>query len=222
MDKKFNFTEQPRKIKILYGVTVAILCVTAIVIGIVSAASKKDETGGGEVIPPVSTGEDKNSGETENDGKEETKETVYVSPAVGEVAKSHSVETPVFSNTLGEWRIHTGIDIAAAEGSDVRAVADGTVSRVYNHPMHGRTVEITHAGDVISVYSNLASEGITVKEGDSVSSGTKIGVIGDTSLTELADESHLHFEMKLKGVSVNPLDYISEESKSASLIITDK
>ena len=53
MDKKFNFKEQPTKVKILYGVTVAILCVTAIVIGIVSAASKKDEVGGGEVLPPV-------------------------------------------------------------------------------------------------------------------------------------------------------------------------
>ncbi len=221
MDKKFNFTEQPTKVKILYGVTVAILCVTAIVIGIVSAASKKNEAGGGEVIPPVSEGGDNT--ENENGGNDEgAKETVYVAPAVGEVAKSHSVETPVFSNTLGEWRIHTGIDISAAEGTDVRAVADGTVSRVYNHPMHGKTVEITHAGDVVSVYSNLSGDGITVKEGDSVSSGTKIGVIGDTSLTELADESHLHFEMKLKGVSVNPLDYISEESKSACLGIENK
>ena len=45
----------------------------------------------------------------------------------------------------------------------------------------------------------------------------KIGVIGDTSLSELADEPHLHFEVKVGDVSVNPLDYISEESKSASL-----
>ncbi len=218
MDKKFNFTEQPTKIKILYGVTVAILCVTAIVIGIVSAASKKDDAVGGDVIPPVNDGGE-NSGEVEEGGEETPKETVYTAPTVGEVAKYHSTETPVFSNTLGEWRIHTGVDISAAEGTDVRAVAEGTVSRVYNHPMHGKTVEITHAGDVVSVYSNLASDGITVKEGDKVSSGAKIGVIGDTSLTELADESHLHFEIKLKGVSVNPLDYISEESKSASLII---
>ena len=217
MDKKFNFAEQPTRVKILYGVTVAILCVTAIVIGIVSAASKKDETNGGEVIPPVTDGGD-GGNVSEGEGEPEApKETVYIAPTAGVVAKSHSVEVPVFSNTLGEWRIHTGIDICAEEGAEVRCVADGTVTRVYNHPMHGKTVEITHAGDMVSVYSNLASDGITVKEGDTVSSGTKIGVVGDTSLTELADESHLHFEMKLKGVSVNPLDYISEEAKSASL-----
>ena len=219
MDKKFNFKEQPTKVKILYGVTVAILCVTAIVIGIVSAASKKDEVGGGEVLPPVNEGGE-NVGDEGGEKPEEPKETVYIAPTVGVVTKSHSVETPVFSNTLGEWRIHTGIDISAAEGTEVRAVADGTVSRVYNHPLHGKTVEITHNGDVVSVYSNLSSEGITVKEGDNISCGAKIGVIGDTSLTELADESHLHFEMKLKGVSVNPLDYIEEESKAASLVMS--
>ena len=217
MEKKFSFADQPTRVKVLYGVAIAILCVTAIVIGIVSVANRKDETppAGGNT-PPVTDG----GGGTVEDGgdeNEEPKPTVYVAPTVGEVVKSHSLDMPVFSTTLGEWRIHTGIDIAAEEGTEVRAIADGTVSRVYNHPMHGRTVEVTHAGEVVSVYSNLSAEGIAVKEGDAVSSGARLGVIGDTSLTELADEPHLHFEVKLKGVSVNPLDYISEESKKAAL-----
>ena len=72
-----------------------------------------------------------------------------------------------------------------------------------------------------SVYSNLQNTGIEVKEGDTVSSGAKLGLVGDTSLSELADEGHLHFAVKVNGVSVNPLDYISEASKQASLGIKD-
>jgi len=217
MDKKFKFADQPTKMKVLYSVCVAVLCITAIVIGIVSVASRKDEVPEGNT-PPVTDGTTDEGGNSSGDETpDEQKPVVYVSPAVGTVTKRHSSDAPVFSNTLGEWRIHTGIDISAEEGSEVRAIARGTVTKVYNDPMHGKTVEITHDGDVVSVYSNLSNEGVTVKEGDTVSSGAKIGVVGDTSLTELADESHLHFEIKLKGVSVNPLDYISEESKNASL-----
>ena len=73
----------------------------------------------------------------------------------------------------------------------------------------------------MSVYSNLSNTGIAVKEGEIVASGSKIGLVGDTSLSELADESHLHFAVKVNGVSVNPLDYISEASKQASLGIND-
>ena len=54
-----------------------------------------------------------------------------------------------------------------------------------------------------------------------VSAGAKIGLVGDTSLSELADEGHLHFAVKVNGVSVNPLDYISEESQKASLGIAE-
>jgi murein DD-endopeptidase MepM/ murein hydrolase activator NlpD len=140
---------------------------------------------------------------------------------VGEVTKSHSLDTPVFSNTLNEWRVHTGIDISAEEGAEVYASAKGTVSRVYNDALLGKTVEITHEGGIVTVYANLSNTDIRVKEGDAVKSGAVIGLVGDTSLSELADEAHLHFGVKINGVSVNPLDYISEDSKKASLGITE-
>ena len=140
-----------------------------------------------------------------------------VSPVVGEITKSHSIDTPVFSNTLGEWRVHTGIDISADEGSSVYCAADGVVTKIYNDPLFGKSVEVTHDGGIISIYSNLSSSDIAVSEGETVSSGSLIGKVGDTSLSELADEPHLHFTVKVEGVSVNPLDYISEESKAASL-----
>lgn len=231
MEKKFKISDQPRRIKIIYAAVIGVLCVTAVVIGIVSAASKKNDT---PIDDPVANqpsvdggdedgGDNENETPDENEGEEEKKpeKLSFVSPLVGEVTKSHSLDTPVFSDTLGEWRVHTGIDISAEEGAKVYASADGVVSKVYCDPLLGKTVEITHEGGIVSVYANLASANITVAEGDTVKSGALIGQVGDTSLSELADESHLHFGIKVNGVNVNPLDYISESSKNASLGITE-
>ena len=222
MDKQIKFSEQPTRVKIIYAATLAVLCITAVIIGIVSVASQKETPSGQIETPPVSDVTDTDS--PDESEKEETKKPeklTFVSPVVGEITKSHSLDTPVFSSTLGEWRVHSGIDISAAEGSPVYAAAGGRVSRVYSDPLLGKTVEITHEGGVTSVYSNLQNTGIEVKEGDTVSSGAKLGLVGDTSLSELADEGHLHFAVKVNGVSVNPLDYISEASKQASLGIKD-
>lgn len=223
MDKKIKFSDQPTKVKIIYAAVISVLCITAIVVGIVSAASKSNKTPETELKPPIGN-EGNDQAPNDNDGVEDEskppEKLTFVSPVVGEVIKSHSMDTPVFSNTLNEWRVHTGIDIAAEEGSKVYAAADGKVSAIYNDPFLGRTVELTHVGGIVSVYSNLTSSDVKVKVGDNVRSGDVIGTVGDTSLSELADESHLHFGVKVDGVSVNPLDYITEDSKKASLGIT--
>lgn len=224
MEKKIKFSDKNAVSKIVYLTVIAILCVSAIVIGIVASNSRK-KTEVGE-NPPASDGGSLDNGATENNGgtsdtEKEDKPTsaalVFVSPVVGTVTKSHSSTTPVFSNTLDEWRIHTGLDITADEGAEVSAAADGEVTAVYNDPMLGQTVEITHSGTHKSYYSNLAKETVKCKKGDMVSSGQVIGYIGDTTISELADEPHVHFEIKVSGVAVNPLDYITEESKAASL-----
>lgn len=227
MNKKFRISDQPRRVKIIYAAVIGVLCITAIVIGIVSAASRRNDTPLDDPTannPSVDEGTNNGDDGTPDDGGEEDKKEdklTFVSPVVGEVTKHHSIDTPVFSNTLNEWRVHTGIDISADEGAEVYASADGVVTKVYSDPFLGKTVEITHVGNVVSIYSNLKSSDIAVAEGDAVKSGALIGLVGDTSLSELADEAHLHFGIKVNGVSVNPLDYISETSKEVSLGITD-
>ena len=135
--------------------------------------------------------------------------------------KLHSTDVPVFSTTLEEWRIHTGIDVSVTEGADVFAAAAGNVSRVYSDPLLGKTVEITHKDGSKSLYSNLSADGL-VSVGKDVTSGEKIGVVGDSAISEIADEAHLHFEILVNGASVDPLDYLTEESKQVSLGITDE
>lgn len=216
MDKKFSFSDQPTKVKIIYGAVIAVLCISAIIVGIVSVASRKEDVPPVDENPPI-TDKLPPSNEDTNKEPEKPKATTFVAPLVGVVSKGHSMDTPVFSATLNEWRVHTGIDIAAEEGAEVYAGAAGEVTNVYYDNYYGKSVEITHPDGIVSVYSNLDSESINVKVGDNVRVGARLGRIGDTSLTELADEAHLHFGVKVNGVSVNPLDYITEESKSASL-----
>ena len=231
MDTKFRFSDQPRRIKIIYAAVISVLCVTAVIIGIVSAAQRKNDTPIDDPVgnlPSIGDGEDNAGNEaqipsedTDSENDSTPQKLTFVSPVVGEVTKHHSIDTPVFSNTLNEWRVHTGIDISADEGAEVFCSADGVVTKVYSDPLFGRSVEVTHDGGIVSIYSNLASQDITVSEGQSIKSGDVIGKVGDTSLSELADEPHLHFSVKVNGVSVNPLDYISESSKQASLGISD-
>ncbi len=217
MDKKFSFSDQPTKVKIIYGAVITVLCISAIIVGIVSVASRKEDTPPIDENPPITDNTPPSTDDNSDKEPEKPKATTFVAPLVGVVAKGHSMDTPVFSATLNEWRVHTGIDIAAEEGAEVYAGAAGEVTNVYYDNYYGKSVEITHPDGIVSVYSNLDSESINVKVGDNVRVGARLGRIGDTSLTELADEAHLHFGVKVNGVSVNPLDYITEESKSASL-----
>ena len=224
MDKKFKLSDQPQKVKIIYASVIAVLCVTAMVIGIFSSLDKNEgmlDENPTVNLPVDSETNNQSPSETEKEENKEPDKLTFVSPVVGNITKGHSIDTPVFSDTLNEWRVHTGIDISADEGSNVYTSAKGVVIRVYNDPFLGNTVEVSHEGGIVSVYSNLSPTDIKVKEGDNVKSGALIGKVGDSSLSELADESHLHFAIKVNGVSVNPLDYISEDSKKASLGITE-
>ena len=217
MEKKFKFSDKTTVGKIVYTAVVAILCVSAVVIGIVAAANKRDD------IPEDTTPPTVDDGNTDSGPDEEKKpdSTVWYSPVVGEVVKTHSLDTPVFSDTLGEWRVHAGIDILTPEGAEVYCSTAGTVSAVYDDPRLGRTVEVTHKGGIVSSYSNLDTNDTMPAVGAVLSAGDRIGRVGDSSLSELADEAHLHFEIKVNGRPVNPLDYISEESKRASLGIDE-
>ena len=225
MEKKFKFSENPTVAKALYGAVVALLCVSAIVIGIVAANNRKKEA----VKEPDNSnigdnGENQGGNGSENEGEGENKDDKpadneklsFISPVAGRVMKEHSLTIPVFSETLEAWKIHTGIDISTEENADVFAAAGGEVTRVYSSAMLGNTVEITHEGGIKTVYSNLAADGL-VTVGTVVDAGAKIGRVGDSAISELADEAHLHFELLVNEASVNPLDYIGEESKKTSL-----
>lgn len=140
----------------------------------------------------------------------------FALPVGGVLSKKHSVDTQVFSPTLGEYRVHLGIDIATEEAAPVCAMAAGTVAQIWEDPMMGWSLAISHTGDTVTVYKNLSkqfADGITV--GAEVEAGQLLGCVGDSAMIEIAEEPHLHMEMTVKGLQVDPLDYFSKEVISA-------
>lgn len=227
MEKKMNPLKNSR---ILYIAVVAVLCVTAIIIGIVAATSRaKPSTDDGGVVTPPPSGDTQNPGgdtttqPPKDDEKPTTTKPTYLCPLAGVVSEKHDTDTLVFSTTMNHWRIHTGIDIATSLGETVCASADGTVKEVWEDPMMGTCLSIDHGNDVITIYKNLNEtlpEGI--EAGKTVKAGDAIGAVGESALLELAEEPHLHFEMTVAGEQVDPLAHLSEESLSASLTFDEE
>jgi murein DD-endopeptidase MepM/ murein hydrolase activator NlpD len=128
----------------------------------------------------------------------------YVWPVNGEIIERFSIDELVFSQTLGDWRVHPGVDIASALGTQVCAMGDGTVEDVYTDELMGVSVVINHGKSVRSVYRNLM-ESVVVSIGDTVYAGDVIGGVGQTAINEISDPPHLHLEVIREGEQIDPV-----------------
>ncbi|MDY5627281.1 MAG: M23 family metallopeptidase [Clostridia bacterium] len=128
--------------------------------------------------------------------------TSIIKPVNGEILKLFSDKTPVYSKTMGDWRVHDGIDISAKVGDSVFACANGVIEDVFDDKNMGTTVIIDH-GSFKSKYQNL-SPNTAVQKGVEVKEGDTIGVVGDSAAYEIADAPHLHFELYEGNVQKNP------------------
>jgi len=127
-------------------------------------------------------------------------------PCGTNVLKDYS-QTAVYSETMGDWRAHTGVDYEAEKDTDVISAWDGIVKRVYKDKLWGYTVEIEHSGNLKSVYKNLQSK-IKIKEGDKVKKGQAIAKVGDSASIESREKPHLHFELWQDNIVINPTSYV--------------
>ena len=100
--------------------------------------------------------------------------------------------------------VHPYIDIAAPEGSVVKATLDGTVIFAGWSDEAGHTIQLQHEGDIVSIYKH--NEKLLKKAGDKVTAGSPIALVGNTG--ELTTGDHLHFELWHKGQTVDPTLYI--------------
>lgn len=139
--------------------------------------------------------------------KEEVKDPEFKRPVEGDIIREYAKENLVYSATLDEWITHNGIDLAAEKTSVVRASADGTVKSIKNDPRYGLTVVIEHTNGFQTIYSNLLTAEF-VEEGEEVKQGDTIATVGNTATFEIADESHLHFEILKNNESLDPELYL--------------
>ena len=127
------------------------------------------------------------------------------------VIKEHSVDELVFSATENKWKTHIGTDFAAAEGSEVKAVFDGTVTAVSTDSYYGGVVEITHENGYVTTCKLLGD--VSVAVGDKVESGDVIGKIANGFYFECADAPHVHVELKVNGEYEDISTYLKEGDK---------
>ena len=131
-----------------------------------------------------------------------------VSPVVGETLATYSMETLSYNQTTRDWRVHNGIDIAAEEGAEVCAAADGEVYTVYEDDTLGHTVVIRHTGGYTTRYSSL-SEDIAVSAGDQVTAGQVIGTVSSTALVETTMGPHVHFSVSYQDEPMDPAEFLA-------------
>lgn len=104
----------------------------------------------------------------------------------------------------GDIRFHYGTDFAAWTGENIYAFADGEVSFAGYCDSFGNYLTIEHSDGWKSLYAHCSA--LCVEEGDEVSAGDKIALVGDTGLVT---GPHLHFELSKNGVYVNPEYYVN-------------
>lgn len=136
-------------------------------------------------------------------------DTRIVQPLQGETVTPFSMEELLFNETMGDWRTHDGIDIAAAEGTQVVAAASGEVTAVVDDYWMGTTVTVTCSDGYELRYASLQSSP-AVAAGDKVSCGDVIGTVGSTALLEEKTGPHLHFTVLQNGAATDPNSFLAK------------
>ncbi len=136
----------------------------------------------------------------------EDKRSLYAStpsiwPVRGWVTSPFGSRTSPFSGIL---KFHEGIDIAAQTGTPVMAPADGLVMKAGFNSGYGNVLEISHGYGIKTVYAHNSR--LNVKEGQRVKRGDVICYVGDTGSST---GPHLHYEVRLNGLPVNPVKYMN-------------
>jgi murein DD-endopeptidase MepM/ murein hydrolase activator NlpD len=107
----------------------------------------------------------------------------------------------------GIYKLHTGVDIGAPYGANFVAANDGVVIKADENAAYGKMVMIDHGGGIVTLYAH-GSE-ICVNEGDIVHQGQTVLKVGSTGYST---GPHAHFEIRINGEYLNPMDYISPDN----------
>jgi murein DD-endopeptidase MepM/ murein hydrolase activator NlpD len=114
-----------------------------------------------------------------------------------------------FGGRASPWssgpEFHSGLDIGAPVGTQVKAPAPGTVVFAGTHPEYGQTLVVDHGNETKSLYGHLSRLSVTVNQ--TVQRGDVMALTGNTGRSS---GPHLHYEIQVKGQAVNPTSYLWE------------
>ncbi len=117
---------------------------------------------------------------------------------------------------LRKRRKHNGVDLAAPTGTPVYATADGIVGKAQWFSSYGLYIRIDHGADLETRYAHMSK--LAVAAGERVSKGDIIGYVGSTGRST---GPHLHYEVRIDGVAVNPIPYMVETEAQQQFADTD-
>ncbi len=143
---------------------------------------------------------------TETPANDISHDQSFSTPIYGKVQKPFSIDAPIYSKTMDDWRIHQGVDISSAYGTEVYFAQDGVVSDIGHDINLGSYISVKN-GPFELKYASVAA-GVVFNIGDNVYKGQLIGTVDDSCISEICDEPHLHFEIKKDGKHVDPTELI--------------
>ena len=123
--------------------------------------------------------------------KEKQKKIRFIFPSKGSITSKYGIRKD---------RFHYGVDFGADKGKEIIAAESGIVKRVASLRGYGNTIEISHSHNISTLYAHL--EKAFVKAKQRVRKGEKIAIMGDTGRSTGV---HLHFEIIVNGVNIDPL-----------------
>ena len=132
--------------------------------------------------------------------KEMLAHTPSIWPVMGWVTSSFGFRTNPFT---GLTQMHEGMDISNRVGSLVIAPASGIVSDTGNDYAHGKFVVISHGFGITTRYNHLSQ--VLVRAGQKVNRSDKIAEVGNTGQST---GPHLHYEVRVNGIPINPMRYM--------------
>ncbi len=108
-----------------------------------------------------------------------------------------------FHPVLGQWRLHSGIDLAASTGTPIKAAADGVVLDAGWMGGYGLSVIVAHTSTVSTLYAHAST--LRVEAGQQVRAGDTIALVGSTGMST---GPHLHFEVRMNGEVQDPVKFL--------------
>ena len=136
----------------------------------------------------------------------------FALPFGTDISKDYSGGEMVKSATMGDWRVHNGVDFAGAMDQPVLAIQSGTVKRADTDPLWGVVLTVDHGCGIVVRYCGL-SENSTPKAGQEVRKGESLGMIAQVPC-ESAEGTHLHLEITVDGKVADPLAVMNRVGES--------
>ncbi len=187
-----------KKYGYIVGIVVAALAITTV--GLVAGLSGRDTKTNIETNPPVVD-------------VDVPKVEWHLPVDKVDVIRYYNDAKLQYNETLDHWKIHKAVDFKLNTGDNVYACYDGTVSKVYTNTLEGTVVVIDSEGGIQTIYKSLNKDSVSVKVGQKVKGGNKIGAADNSAGFESKLGAHLHLEINLNGKAVDPANYLNLGNK---------